>query len=157
MRSRTLQSVFASLRRLGRALAQGVSRACCPCTSLSQERGVRCRLLRPRRAIVCRCWSHWVVTVIAGSYTFDVRLFHPPSARLPRSRECLFPVAIAAPVSHQPNILRRHLGCQKGQLPGGFEREAWGFNSGTIRKFSLQTAFSLRSLGVDGFTLQAFS
>ena len=37
MRSRTLKSVFASLRSLGRALTQGVSRSCCPCTSPPAE------------------------------------------------------------------------------------------------------------------------
>jgi hypothetical protein len=32
----------------------------------------------------------------------------------------LFPVAIAAPVRPQPNILRRIASREKGQLPGGF-------------------------------------
>ena len=72
-------------------------------------------------------------------------------------RECLFRVAIAAPVFLPTNCLCRNGGREKGQLPGGFAGQAWGSSSGTIRQFSLRMAFSLRSLGVVGFTLQAFS
>ena len=50
-------------------------------------------------------------------------------------RESFIPVPIAAPNSHQLNALRRLLSLQKGQLPGGFARQALGFDSGTIWRF----------------------
>jgi hypothetical protein len=99
------------------------------------------------------------------------RLGHPSAAQLlnyPRHQpsipavqrlqggECWIPVPIAAPVFLPTNCLCRIGGREKGQLPGGFAGQVRGFLPGTIRQFSLRMAFSLRSLRVVGFTLQAF-
>ena len=48
-------------------------------------------------------------------------------------RECWIPVAFAAPVRSGPNSLRHFRDRQKAQLPQAFARQAWGFESGTIR------------------------
>ena len=69
----------------------------------------------------------------------------------PSPRECWIPVPTAAPVPSPTNFLRRDLGPEKGQVPGGFADQAWGFKAGTIREVSLRTAISLRSLGVGRF------
>jgi hypothetical protein len=74
----------------------------------------------------------------------------------PPRRECWIPVAFPAPVASVPNSLRHFRDREKAQLPQAFPRQAWGFDSGTLRQIALRTRICLRSLRVGHFTLQAF-
>jgi hypothetical protein len=73
-------------------------------------------------------------------WSFGRRRFISTGAgRRPRycPRDGWIPVPFPAPVGFHPNFLRDSRDREKAQLPQAFARQAWGFDSGTLRQIAL--------------------